>query len=287
VFLFFHFRNFFFLKVMKLLPAVLFGSFLFSAPVSKSQELFSSGARIESLSGASVGLSGCWSVYGNQAGLAQIARSEFGGSFQNRFLISELSTRSLAFAFPVQSSVFAVSISQFGKIPFRQEKFGIAYARQIYPQLNFGIQFNYYRLYLPEDNRNAGSSGIELGIQYLLSRQLILGIHILNPYQTGITTMSGKFLYPGRINLGALFHLSNSFSLSSELENDFTRHLIIRTGLEYTILEKLFLRAGFSGKPYQLSAGIGFQVKKLTIDLASSYNQYLGNSPSVSFQFQF
>jgi hypothetical protein len=77
------------------------------------------------------------------------------------------------------------------------------------------------------------------------------------------------------------------FSLTSELENDFDDHFILKTGIEYTILEKLFLRAGVSGKPYQLSAGIGFQVKKLTLDLATTYSQYLGNSPSVSFQYQF
>jgi hypothetical protein len=272
---------------MKLLPAVLFGSILFSASVVRSQEMFSSGARIQSLAGASVGLSDCWSVYGNQAGLAQINRAEIGGSFQNRFLINELSTRSFVFSFPVQTSVFAIAVSQFGKNTFRQEKYGLAYARQIFPKLNFGVQFNYYRIYLPEDNRSAGSAGIELGAQYMFSRQLILGIHVMNPYQTGIATMSETYLFPERINFGANFHLSNDFSLSSELEHDLGNHLTVRSGMEYTILEKLFIRAGFSGKPYQLSAGLGFQVKKLIVDMATSYNQYLGNSPSVSFQYQF
>ena len=272
---------------MKLLPAVLFGSILFSALVVRSQEMFSSGARIQSLGGVSVGLSDIWSVCGNQAGLAQISHVEIGGSFQNRFLISELSTRSLVFSIPVQSSVFAVTISQFGKNNFRQEKYGLAYARQIFPKLNFGVQFNYYRIYLPEDNRSAGSSGIELGVQYLLSRQLILGLHVMNPYQAGIATMTGTYQFHRRINFGANFHLSNDFSWSSELEHDLSGHLTIRTGMEYTIPEKLFLRAGFSGKPYQLSAGLGFQVKKIIVDLAGSYNQYLGNSPSVSFQYQF
>ena len=272
---------------MKLLPAIIFGSLILFTSVASSQDLFSSGARIQSLGGASVGFSGIWSANGNQAGLAQIRRLEIGGSFQNRFLINELSSRSLLFIFPVQSSVFGVSVSQFGENPFRQEKIGLTYARPITPKLNFGVRYNYYRLFLPEDNRSAGSSGIELGIQYLLSRQLILGIHILNPYETGIATMSGTYRYPGRLNLGVLIHLSDSFSFSSELENDMKRQLILRTGMEYTILEKLFLRAGFSGKPYELSGGMGFQVKKLIIDLASSYNQDLGNSPSVSFQYQF
>jgi hypothetical protein len=272
---------------MKLLPAVFLGSLLLFTSVVRSQDFFSSGARNQSLAGASVGLAGCWSVYGNQAGLAQISRTEIGGSFQSRFLVSELSTRSGILVFPVQSSVFALSSSQFGKNPFRQEMLGLSYARQIFPGFNFGLQFNYYRLFLSEDNRNAGAGGFELGVQYLFPDRLTLGIHVLNPYQTGITTGTGIYRFPSRLNWGASFLLSDSFSISSELEHDFEHHVIVRTGMEYTILEKFFVRAGFSGKPYQLSAGIGFQAKKLSIDIASSYHQYLGDSPSLSFQYQF
>jgi len=273
---------------MKLLPVfTLFVLSMLSVLENKAQEVFSPGSRNQALAGASVGLSDCWSVFGNQAGLASIDRPEIAGSFQNRFLVNELSTRSGLFVFPVQSSVFAISFYQFGKNPFRQEKFGIAYARRIFPQLNFGVQFNYYQLFLSEDNRSAGSSGLELGFQYLLAGKLVLGLHVLNPYQTGIKTFSGNFYYPSRINFGAFYHLSDFLSITTELENDFDRHFRVKTGLEYIILEKLFLRTGISGKPYQLSAGIGFQIKKLMMDMATTYSQYLGNSPSVSFQYQF
>jgi len=272
---------------MKLLPTVFLGSLILFTSVANSQDLFLSGARNQSLAGASVCLSDCWSVYGNQAGLAELSSIQIGGSFQNRFLINELSTRSGLVIFPVQSSVFAVSISQFGKNPFRQEKFGLTYARQIFPKLNFGVQFNYYLLFLSEDNRNAGAAGVELGAQYLISDQLILGIHLLNPYQTGVNTLSGTYNYSSRINFGLCYHFSNEFSVSSEIENDWSSHFMLRTGMEYSIFKKFFLRAGFFGKPYQYSAGMGFQLKKISFDLSGSYHQYLGSSPSISFQYQF
>lgn len=273
---------------MKLLPAfVLFTLFSFAAAESKAQDVFWSGSRYQALSDAAVGLSDCWSVFGNQAGLAGIDRPIVGGSFQNRFLVNELSTRAGLFVLPVQSSVFAFSLSQFGQIPFRQEKYGLAYARQLSPQLNFGVQFNSYRLFLSEENRSVSSFGAELGVQYLFTERFVVGLHVMNPYQTGVKLSSGTFQYPSRIKFGSFYRLSELFSLTSELENDFDDHFILKTGIEYTILEKLFIRTGVSGKPYQLSAGIGFQVKKLTLDLATTYNQYLGSSPSVSFQYQF
>jgi hypothetical protein len=273
---------------MKLLPA--FGLLVFVqffAFEDNAQEVFSPGSRYQAVADACVALTGCWSVFGNQAGLAGIDRPELAGSFQNQFLIRELSTRSGLFVFPVQSSVYAVSVYQFGKNPFRQEKFGIAYARQLFPQLNIGVQFNYFQLFMVEDNRSVGTSGLELGFQYLIAKKLVLGIHVLNPYKTVLKTFSGIYRYPSRISFGACYHLSDYFSLTSELDNDFNRQLILRTGLEYIILEKLILRTGISGMPYRLSAGIGFQVKRLIMDLATNYGQYLGNSPSVSFHYLF
>jgi len=273
---------------MKLLPTFILVTWIaFTALESKAQDVFWSGSRSQALSDASVGLSDCWSVFGNQAGLAGINRPVIGGSFQNRFLVNELSTRTGLLVLPVQSSVFAFSLSQFGQIPFRQEKYGLAYARQIAPKLKLGLQFNNYRMFLSEENRSVSSFGAELGIQYLFTEHLVFGFHVMNPYGTVIRLSSGIFRYPSRINIGTFYRLSDLFSLSSELENDFDDHFILKTGIEYTILEKLFLRAGVSGKPYQLSAGIGFQVKRLALDLATTYNPYLGNSLSVSFQYEF
>ena len=231
-------------------------------------------------------LADCWSVFGNQAGLAQIDRLTIGGSFQNRFLVKELSLSSGIFIIPVLSSVIAFSVYQFGQTTFRHEKFALAFARSLNPRLHFGIQFNYYRFFLAEENRSIGSPGVELGFQYQLTHQVLLGIHTLNPYRTSIQTLSGEYSYPSIFNIGASFQLSESFGFVAELQKELLYPLNIKTGLEYNILKKLFIRTGVSGKPYQLSAGMGFAVKKLKIDLAVAYNQYLGNSPSVSFQYQ-
>lgn len=258
-----------------------------SAPPLKAQEVFLSGSRSHALAGVTVCLSDAWSVFGNQAGIAQIDRLTIGGTYHNRFLVEELSSSSGLFILPVQSSVFAISAYQFGKTTFRHEKFGIAFARSLNPRLHFGIQFNYYRFYLAEENQTIGSSGLELGFQYQPTNQLLVGIHALNPYQTNIHTISGSYAYPTIFNVGTYLKLSKSFGFAMELQKDLLYPLNLKTGLEYDIMKRLFIRTGISGKPYQLSAGIGFLVKKMSIDMAVAYNQYLGNSPSVSFQYQF
>jgi len=274
--------------VMKLLTVIFIfvAVFLFRTSLG-AQEVLNPSSRVRALAGASVGLSDCWSVFGNQAGMVKTNQIHFGGSFSNQFLVGELSTRAGFLVIPIQSSVFAVSLYQFGKSPFRREKLGIAYARHLSEKLSFGMQFNYYRLLFPEENRMAGCSGMELGIQYFLSENLILGFHIANPYSAKIKTYSGNYKYESLVNIGALYHLSESFSITTEFENEMASHLTVRTGMEFNISDRIFIRGGVSGQPYQCSAGFGFQAEKLKIDIANSYHQYLGSSPSVSFQFQF
>ncbi len=279
---------FLYTNVMKLLLILLTVNLhLFMLPESYGQDVFSVGSRNESLAGATAAVTGSWSVFGNQAGLASVDYLTAGGSFQNRFLVNELSSRAGFIVVPVQTSCFALSMSQFGQNPFRQEKFGLTYARKLGERLSFGMQFNWYRLFLSEENRTTGSYGAEFGLQYRLTSSLIVGFHTVNPYQTNIKLSSGRFTYPSYIRAGAFYHVSEVFSLTSELENDFADHFILKTGFEYSILKKLFVRGGVSGKPYRISAGFGFDVKKLTLDLATTYNQDLGHSPSVSFQYHF
>jgi len=149
---------------MKLLPAqALLMLFFVSALVSMGQEVYQPGSRRQGLAGASVALSDSWSVFGNQAGLAGLKKAEFGSSFQSRFLLAGLSERAVFFMLPIHSSVFAVSISQFGEIPFLQTKIGLAYSQRLLPRLNAGMQFNYYSIFFPEENRSAGTYGFDLG----------------------------------------------------------------------------------------------------------------------------
>lgn len=273
---------------MKLLPA--FAGciiLLFIVHFSEAQEIFSPASRAQALAGASASLMDSWSVFGNQAGLAGIKRPVVGGTFQNRFLVKELSTSAGFFILPVHSSIFALSFYQFGKTVFRQEKLGIAYARSLNPRFQAGMQYNYYRYFIAEENKYVGTYGIELGFQYHLKKKVIVGFHALNPYKTVIKTYSGEYKYPNRYILGSWFQLSSSFGFVTELEKQLIYPLIVKTGFEYDIKNKLMLRTGFSAKPFQLTAGMGIELKQLKIDLAVAYNQYLGNSPSASFQYQF
>jgi hypothetical protein len=201
--------------------------------------------------------------------------------------VKELSAKAAIAVIPVQSNVFAVSFSQFGKTPFKQEKIGIAYARSIGPKLRFGVQFNRYGIFLSEENKTEHTFGLEIGSQYDITKQFTVGLQVTNPYQTAIRLSAQTYRYDSKINVGAFYRVSPQFGWAMEVENRFDRHILVKTGFEYDILNCLVVRAGVAGKPYLLSAGFGFRLKDIAIDFATSYDQYLGTSPSVSLQYQF
>lgn len=273
---------------MKLLIfSIPFALFLSLTFVARSQEIFQPASRSQAMGGIFAPLSGPWAVFGNQAGMAGVTRPVVGGSFQNRFLVSELSDKTGFLLVPVKSSVFAVSFYQFGKAPFRSGKVGFAYARSFGHRLSLGLQFNRYSLYLPEEKRSVATAGAELGGQYLLNEKLVIGLHVSNPYRAKIHLYSGDYSFDSVIAAGFFYRLSDAFSFLAEAEQRSDDDLRIKTGFEYCIREVIFIRGGVAGKPYKLSGGAGFCLGNFTVDLAASYHQNLGSSPSVSFQYQF
>ena len=67
------------------------------------------------------------------------------------------------------------------------------FARKVTPKLNFGLQFNVYRLFLSEENRSVSFFGAELGAQYLFTDRFVVGFHVMNPYGTGVKLSSEHF----------------------------------------------------------------------------------------------
>src|SRR4051812_4058526 len=90
------------------------------------------GARSSAVANASVTYSDLWAAFNNQAGLAQLKNMSAGVYYENKFLLSDLSLRSFAFAVPVKKTgVFALSASVFGFSLYSEQKASIAYAKQL------------------------------------------------------------------------------------------------------------------------------------------------------------
>ena len=253
---------------------------------SVAQEYYQASARSKSLAGVSVCLADGWSAFGNQAGLSVTEYPLLGISYSNYFFLKELSLKSALGVIPVDGNVFAVSFYQYGNEAYNENKCGIAYSKKLAPGFSAGLQFNYFFISLPENDKSHGDFCFEGGIQYQFSEKILVGMHCYNPFQSGIRTESYKYKLPCLFRFGFSTRIADELWLYGEIEKDFKHDLLSRFGLEYRIFSNFQLRGGIAGKNNLVSMGIGYSFKHIVTDFSWQYNYRLGSTPSLSITYQ-
>lgn len=242
------------------------------------------GARPRALSNAFVSVSDVWSTFHNQAGLAGLSRVNAAIYYESRFSVDVLALAAGTLMLPVKAGNFGISFAQFGKGSYKENKVGLAFAKQLSDKISAAVQLDYLSQTFPENERAKGFATFEAGMIYAATEKLFLGAHIFNPVQGGIETLRGKQKSPVVLRIGAHQQFSNAVLLVAEAEKSSEIPMVVKTGLEFSPAQHLFLRFGVSAKPVSYSAGIGYRVDKVSTNIAFSYHGILGLTPSVSLQ---
>lgn len=245
------------------------------------------GAKPAGMGNAFVSQFDVFSVYHNQAGLANINRTSVSFFYENRFLVPEMSNRAGVITFPTNVGNFAVNYNAFGPSQWAESNVGFSYARYLTEKLSAAIHFNYFGTKLPEINKTAATGSFEIGAIYKLTDNTFLGAHIANPYAPPITTFAYEDEIPWRISVGGHTEFTKEFTFSYEVEAVESYFPSLLLGVEWEAAENFFFRGGFNTGPARFSAGFGYLSSFLKIDAAFSYHNYLGYTPSVSLIFSF
>ena len=244
------------------------------------------GARALGLSNAFVSLTDTWSTFHNQAGIAGLTNVSAGVYYESKFQIDELSLVAGSLVLPAGAGNFGFSFSQFGKGTFKENKFGLAFAKQLGDKISAGIQLDYLAQTFPENERSKGFATFEGGIIFRPAEHLFLGGHVFNPILGGIDSPAGKIKMPAVFRLGGHYRFDESVLISFEAEKDTENPAVLKSGIEYLPVKNLALRAGVSGQPVHFTAGMGYNIGNLSADIGFSYHGNLGVTPSVSVQFK-
>jgi hypothetical protein len=119
-----------------------------------------------------------------------------------------------------------------------------------------------------------------------VNENLTLAAHVFNPLMVKILKENSERI-PAIIRVGAVYSFDKNLLVSAEVEKDTEFDPVFKGGIEYRVVEKIFVRGGFSTNPGLYSFGFGLNLKKLTIDFSSSVHQTLGYSPQISMIYQF
>ncbi len=280
---------------MKIINGILFrtgkltlilSSFFYCHPVTATGENFPIGTRPAALANTYVMQSDLWSVNHNQAGLGFYPRFSLGFHHENKFLLEEYSLHALGLTYPVKPGTLGLSYSYFGYDEYNVSKVGLGIGKSFGDDFSAGVQLNYHYVYIRGDFENRGTLSVEGGIQYKPFDNFCIGAHVFNPTRSEFSTWQSDTLTTS-FRTGAAYNPSDKLFFGIEIEKHLTRKPVFKAGLEYQLLESLFLRTGIFTDPVQHTFGLGYKINRISADIAFTRHYILGFTPHFSLQIEF
>jgi len=233
------------------------------------------------MASASVATPDIWSSANNQAGLGFLDQPAASVYYENRLNVEGLAIQAGAFALPVYSTVIGLNYRYFGYSKYNEFKFGLAVGKKLGEKFALGVQMNLINTNVAGDYANVSKLCSEAGLMYEPVENLTIGAHVFNIWQNRKKTTSDRL--PTIMRFGIAYKILDKATFSVETEKDLRMNAIFKGGLEYGLIDNLFLRCGVStGDTYQYAFGLGYGWKWVSIDIAFSHHKFFGYSPHVS-----
>jgi len=262
--------------------------FAFCAAEARAQlaPITEGGARAIALGRAGTALEGdVWGIF-NPGSWASIEEGRAALFASQAFGMSELRTGSVALAYPTSLGVVAGSARTYGFEDFRENVFGIGFARAIpvspTRRLLAGVAMRYTGVSIPEFG-STGAFGLSLGVLTEIIPGLTFGAHALNLNRP---ELSPSDPLETRLDAGLAYRAHPQALVVLAASKDLDFPLSLRGGLEVQPVEVLFVRAGFSTEPTRFSTGIGVAIGPLRGDVAADHHEALGWSPAFEIGFR-
>ncbi|MFT4756351.1 MAG: hypothetical protein ACI91R_000996 [Vicingaceae bacterium] len=242
------------------------------------------GSRAYSLAGVATLQSDLWSANNNPAGLGSLKKWQGGISYENQFLLSELSNKTAIVTAPVSRGSFGLSINQFGYSSFNENRIGISFGQMLSKKISIGIQLNYLSTRIGDGYGETNALSGNIGLLAKINDELLLSAVVINPNRAKLAEFTDE-RFPTLIKLGVSYEFSKKVIVFTEVTKDIDYDANVRMAIEYKALKMLYFRAGYATAPSLTSFGFGLNVDKFKLDFASGFDANLGFSPQVSMSY--
>jgi hypothetical protein len=219
----------------------------------------------------------------NQALLAENKAYCLGFTYENRFSLGELGTRSAAVIVPAGKASIAAIYSTYGYSDFKRSMSGIACGLKLSDKIDAGVQADYFNERIAGDYSNNQAVTFEAGLIIKPKENVFIGFHLFNPLPQSLR----KYYLPSTLTIGAGTIINKTLFAGIETEISTGGKLTLRTGFEYQTVQKIVLRGGFCSENNSFGFGLGYLAKTIQFDIGFQTHDRLGITSCVSIIFKF
>lgn len=242
------------------------------------------GARSSGMAGASLTLGDEYSLFNNIGGLGRVESHAAFAGYQNRYGISEFQVIGGGGIFHHKLGNAGIGYYKFGDEFFSEQRIHAAIGNKLQMiSLGLGVDLVQYNISTVGTRHVVA---LQFGGVAELTPQLFFGAHIFNLNQAEITSETGDKL-PTVMKGGFSYRPSDELIINLEVEKDLDFDEIFKAGIEYQVIERVFIRTGISTEPFISAFGVGFHPKNLKFDYSFSNDSRLGNVHEISFAYSF
>ncbi|NWF50766.1 MAG: hypothetical protein HXY49_09515 [Ignavibacteriaceae bacterium] len=233
------------------------------------------GARQISLANSDVALSNdVFALFSNPAGIAQMGWREIGIYYSPApFGLTELANGFIAYHEPFYFGSVAIGGMTFGYDLYRETKVLVSYSYNYENRLFAGAAFNYHTVNI-QNYGNDAALYVNLGGLAYVTNNLRWGFYIQNLNRASFGKDDDQI--PMIFNSGFSYDVIDNLSLNAAVEKDIRYNASVRVGVDYSLIEYLSIRTGFSNEPSRYTAGIGIHYSILNLDYAFFTHPDLG-----------
>jgi len=244
-------------------------------PLSAAFEYSGSDVVLLGVSASMIATNQSYSAYLlNPATSAAVRQYHLGLLYFQPFGLADIGYASLITHFPVHRFGSGFTISTFGNEVYRENQLVLNIARAFFKERFFtGINMRWNNLNV-QNYLSLNSLGIDVGIQYVLHPNILVGFSLLNVNQP-----AGKpEEVPLVTNWGMSFRLGERFDTYVAIQKDSWYPASIRIGFETRLSSFVTLHNGFNTYPATPSLGLSLNRNKIAIHYAFQYHFDLGGT---------
>ncbi len=243
---------------------------------------FNFGSRSSGMAGASVTHEDQYSLFNNIGGLAKVEDHKFFAGYQNRYGISEFQVIGAGIIYASDIGNAGIGFFKFGDDLFSQQRLHLAIGNK-FQQVSLGVGVDLLQ-YQVATVGTRQTIAIQFGGIAEIIPQLHFGAHIFNINQAKLVDKTREKV-PTIMKAGISYRSDSELIINLEVEKDLEFNEVIKTGIEYQIVEGVFIRTGISTQPLLSAFGVGFHPKNLQFDYSYLGNAKLGAVHEISFSF--